>query len=63
MYIYWWWGHSPSKQADEGQLLGTWWEDSNKVFRLVNCIQNVKYGTVVDAELELDGGSNWVECI
>lgn len=63
MLIYWYWGHADVDAANEDQVLGLWWEDSNQVFRLVNCIQNVRHGTVADASLEKDGGSSVVECV
>ena len=43
--IYWYWGHSNDLEAYENQLLGKYWPGSNKVFRVVNCIQNEMYGT------------------
>ena len=47
--------------------LGKSWTDSNKTWRLVNCIQNVKYGTVVTEKSAEEfpnhsEGSDWVEC-
>lgn len=47
--------------------LGKIWPDSNQTWRLLNCIQNVKYGTVVTVETadeypDHPEGSDWVEC-
>lgn len=49
---------------NENQLLGFYWPSSNKTWRLVNCIQNVKYGyRLDDPDVEVEGGSNYIECV
>ena len=62
MYIYTWWGHTDIAEANEGQLLGKWSSESNAIFQLPNCINNVMYGKVVDGDIAIGGGSDWVKC-
>ena len=51
------------KDVDEKQNIGKYWPESNKTWRLANCLENMikgKYGYDSD-EAQL-GGSDWVEC-
>ena len=49
--------------ANAGQMIGKYSPDSNQLFRLVNCIQNMINGELgVDAEIAVDGGADWVKC-
>ena len=46
-----------------GQQLGYYWPEANPTWRILNCIQNVKYGEKLeDPDIEFEGGFNWVEC-
>ena len=65
--IYWYWGHSDDEAANANQVLGKWYNGTNDVIRIANCIQNVKYGTIhrpasATSTEVVHPGSDWVEC-